>query len=264
MALRHLDSAVMLQLSATWLDSTSDAHKAILAVPELATLLPRLNKPHTSLAALLQPGQDARVTAIIKEQFELDIRHDSIIRGIVGLLSSSAELLSGDAKRILLELRDVLVPEGLSSTQKSYRAEATQASQLQDRITPAIKTQLDALHIGLAGQSQTASHFIDEWISLGKKLGLLEDEKARLQDSPAATTGQAIVSARNLWIRTVNALIAQAELAEIEDATDRLLFGPLRAAMKNAERKAKGKSTDPPEAEPGAATQTPPTTTESP
>ncbi len=242
MALRHLDSAVMLQLSATWLDSTSEAHTKLLAVPDLATFLPRLSKPHTALAGLLQPGHNSRVTAIIQQQFDIDIRHDNLIRGIVSVLSGSAELLSGEAERILLELRDFLAPEGLSSIQKSYRAEATQAAQLKDRITPEVRAQLDSLQIGLSGQSKPLSHFVDEWLTLGRSLGMLEDEKSRLQDSPEQTTAQAIVKARNLWIRTVNALIAQAELVEIDEATDRLVFGPLRAASKSAERKAKGKS----------------------
>lgn len=249
MALRHLDSAVMLQLSATWLDSTSDAHKALVAVPDLATLLPRLNKPHTSLAALLQPGQDARVAAIIKEQFALDVRHDGLIRGMVGFLSGAAELLSGEAATMLLELRDFLAPDGLSSMQKSYRAEATQAAQLKERITPAVQAQLDALQVGVLGYSKPLGHFVEEWISIGKKLGMLEDEKARLQDSPGETAGQALVKARNLWIRTVNALLAQAELVELDEAADRLIFGPLRIASKNAERKAKGKSDDAPATE---------------
>jgi hypothetical protein len=260
MGFRYLDSAVMLQLSATWLDSTSDAHNTLVALPDLNPFLARLNKPHSSLAALLQPGMDVRISAISKEQFEIDIRHDGIIRGVFTSLSGAAELLRGEAQTILLQLRDFLVPDGLSSTQKSYRAEATQAAQLKDRITPAIKAQLDSIQIGMAGQSQPLSHFVDEWISLGKKLGLLEDEKARIQDSPAETTAQATVKARNLWIRTVNALIAQAELVEIDEATDRLLFGPLRAAVKNAERKSKGKSSDATAAGSSEPTTTPSTT----
>lgn len=250
MAPRHLESTVMLQLSATWLDPTADAHKALQANADLAVFIPRLSKPHGSLGALLQPGHDGRISAIIKEQLDIDLRHDSIIRGVFGFLSGAAELLSGDAGKTLLELRDFLVPDGLSAIQRSYRTEAAQAAQLQERITPAIKAQLDALHLGLGGQSKPLSHFVEEWISLGKTLGLLEDEKARLQDSPAETTAQAIIKARNLWIRTVNALVAQAELVEIDEATDRLLFGPLRAASKNAERKAKAKSSDAGNAEP--------------
>lgn len=260
MALRHLDSTVMLQLSATWLDPTSDAHKALLAVPDLATFLPRLAKPHTSLGALLQPGNDSRISAIINEQFEIDIRHDGIIRGVIAFLSGAAELLAGDAGKALLELRDFLVPDGLSSIQKSYRTEAAQAAQLHERLTPAIKAQLDSLQLGLSGQSKPLSYFVDEWISLGKKLGLLEDEKARLQDSPAETTAQAIIKTRNLWIRTVNALVAQAELVEIDEAADRLVFGPLRAASKNAERKSRAKSNDGPPGESNDDSSTPSTT----
>jgi hypothetical protein len=263
MAFRHLESTVMLQISATWLDPASDANKVLLAVPDLATFLPRLAKPHTSLSALLQPGSDTRIAAIISEQFEIDIRHDGIIRGVFAFLSGAAELLSGDAGKALIELRDFLVPEGLSSLQKSYRTEAAQAAQLNERLTPTIKAQLDSLHLGLSGQSKPLRHFVDEWISLGKKLGLLEDEKARLQDSPAETTAQAIIKARNLWIRTVNALVAQAELVEIDEATDRLVFGPLRAASKNAERKAKNKSSDsaPSQANDGPSTPSDPNPT---
>lgn len=97
-----------------------------------------------------------------------------------------------------------------------------------------------------------------------KKLGQLEHEKARLQDSPAQTTVQAIVKARNLWIRTVNVLVVQADLAELDEASDSLIFGPLRAASKNAERTAKNKSSDAISSEPTGGAAVPPTTSTTP
>ena len=84
-------------------------------------------------------------------------------------------------------------------------------------------------------------------ISLARQLGELEDEKARLLDKPDMSAAMAIVTARNLWIRTVNAFLANADLAGLTEGQDKLIFGPLRRAEKTADtraRNARGKKAD--------------------
>src|SRR5512132_1203605 len=124
MAFKRLLSEEMLQLSATWVDPKSKAHEAILATPDLAPSMPRLTSAHDTLASLAQPASvDPRIAAIIQEEAVVDPRHDDIIRGGHGLLTEAAFLLGSEGAG-LLALRDTLFPDGLSSTQKSYRAEA--------------------------------------------------------------------------------------------------------------------------------------------
>jgi hypothetical protein len=113
------------------------------------------------------------------EEAQLDIRHDTIIRGVWGTLTSLAELIGGDAGTDILALRDTILPEGLGSQLKTYRAEAGQAAQLADRMTPAIKAKTDAILLGQAPNAKPLTTFVDEWIAIGKQLGALEDERGQ-------------------------------------------------------------------------------------
>jgi len=72
-----------------------------------------------------------------------------------------------------------------------------------------------------------------------QKIGDLEDEKSRLQDSPDDSNAMATLKTRNLWIRTVNAFVAVADLADLAEDQDRLIFGPLRIANKAATKRAR-------------------------
>ena len=226
----------MLQVSSTWIEPQSPARAAILANADLSGKLPRIEEAHAGLAAAAQPAKQPRINAIIGEEAGLDARHDSIIRGVFGLLTATAEVLGGEAAAELMALRDTLLPEGLSSMQKSYRAEAGQAAQLEDRLTPTVVACTDAILVGQGPSQKSLTHYLQEWIVIGKKLGGLEDEKGRLlAGQPSdASSGLSLVKARNRWIRVVNALVADGELAELPAPTDTLLFGPLRDAEKKA------------------------------
>jgi hypothetical protein len=91
---------------------------------------------------------------------------------------------------------------------------------------------------------------VHEWQIVAKQMGQLEDERARL--APGSTSAADIIKARLAWVRVMNALQANAELAQVDESTDHLLFDPLRAAEKAASNR--GKSKSPP------ATTTTPTT----
>jgi hypothetical protein len=259
MALKRLSSEEMIHASSTWIDTKSKAHKAILASPELTHFLPRLSATHAALATAAQPGtDDPRQSAISAEEDTIDARHDDIIRGTYMLLTGAGYLLGmSGAGAPMVTLRDALIPDGLSSVQKTYRAEAGQAAQLSDRLTPDKKAEVEAILVGPKGHKKTLAGFVEEWIGLGKQLGALEDEKGRLQATAAADPGTAggaaLLKARNQWVRVVNALVANGELAELDSDTDALIFGPLRAAEKLADRRA----AKPAQAEPAAGAPAP-------
>jgi hypothetical protein len=267
MAFKRLFSEEMLQLSATWVDTKSKAHKAILATADLAPSLPRIIEAHGTLAHLAQPAQvDPALAVIIEKETEIDLHHDEIIRGTWGLLTSSATLLgveSGGAE--LLQLRDIVFPDGLQSAQKSYRAEAGQAVQLSKRLTPAHRAQLAAIVVGPKGSKVTLQQLVDELIHLAKDLGALEDDKARLQPAPSEqgpSVGAALLTARNQWVRVANALVANGDLAQLDAETEKLIFGPLRAAEKTADRRpTKGRAAkapaEPSQGEPEPAAEVP-------
>ena len=240
MAFKNLQTEEMLQVSASWTDPPSPARAAILSIPDLSAKLARIDEIHSILGAAAQPSKNPRLDEISAEEAKIDVRHDAIIRGAFGFLTSTAELLGGETGADLIQLRDILVPDGLPSLQKSYRAQAGQAQQLADRLTPAIKMRTSAILIGHVPAQKSLTEYLEEWIALGKQLGEREDEKGRLlAEQSELATGSSLVKARNRWIRVVNAFVADGELAELAPATEALVFGPLRDAEKKADARAR-------------------------
>lgn len=239
MALKRLTTEEMVQISASWVAKGGPARKAIGASPELAGLLPRLDAAHQALHAAQPTVEDPRLAALGVEAAAVDLAHDTAIRGLQGLLSSLA-LLAGPGPRAdeLGKLLELLLPDGLEATQKTYRAEAGAADLLATRLAgePAAKKLLKEIP---AAPKRTAQHVVDEWLAHAKRLGALEDERARLLGAIPSGEGTKTVAARNQWIRAANALIANAALGEIDAPLDQLLFAALRLAEKAANRRGK-------------------------
>ena len=226
-------SEEMLSLSAAWIQPQSPAHQAILANADLAVIIPRLTTAHNGVATTAQPSTDnPRLDEISQEQADIDTRHDDIIRGTHSILGGIAALLGPRDGADFLELRNQLIPDGLASTQKSYRAEAGQAAQLAPRLTPEVRAITNKIRLDPKNSAHTLTHYLDEWIALGQQLGTLEDEKTRIE--PAEVTPAKHLAARNTWIRIVNLFHALAETAELDESTYTLIFGPLLAAETKA------------------------------
>lgn len=254
MALKRLTSEEMLHISASWVDAKGPSKAIILACADTAPSFPRIQAAHNLLTSLAQPvGTSQRLAAISAELSEVDARHDDIVRGVNSHLTGGATLLgtAEDAGKALLALRDKLLPDGLESINKSYRAEAGQAKQLAERLTKELRAELAAIIVGPKTDKQTLADYVDEWLALGKRLGALQDERDRLENGASTS---ALNDARLAWIRAVNALVANAELANLDDATMSILFGPLNAAERAAERRGKsGKSQAPASPQPQPA-----------
>ena len=86
---------------------------------------------------------------------------------------------------------------------------------------------------------------------MAKQLGELEEERARLSQ-PLSSSAAEINNARLGWVRVANALVANAELAGLDDDTDRLLFSALRAAEHTADNRGRKTPAAPPAPSPAA------------
>ena len=242
MAAKNLKPEEMVQISAGWLDPQNDGHKAILLVPILVSALPLISEAHAGVLPLVKPPQNDRLAAIMSLEAVLDVRHDGIIRGIYGALTWMADLIGGDEGTALLMLRDQLLPDGQQSMLKSYRAEATQAAQLEEQLTPALRARTDAILIGEGATAKRLTVFLDEWIAIGKELSALEDEKGRIEAAAAvgeSVSGTTFLKARNFWVRVVNALVANADLVDVDADKKATIFGPLWNAEKKADERAR-------------------------
>ena len=238
MAKKNLYPEEMVQISGGWLDPANEGHLAILQVPLLNALLPSIGEAHTGVIPLVKAPPDDLIAAIIIDEAGIDYRHDGIIRGTHGALTAMAELVGGECGAELIALRDTLIPDGLQSMLKSYRAEHTQAIQLEERLIPSLRARTDAILIGEGAHAKPLTAYVQEWIALGKQLGALEDKKARLEAGLQETVpGAAALKARNQWVRVVNALEQNAELLDLDEKVMAIIFGPVWSAERKADER---------------------------
>jgi len=233
MALKWLTAEEMVAISAAWVVADQAGRAAIEKIPLLAVLLPNLEKVHDDLVAL-RSKEPPNVAAISQKELEVDAKHDALVRGMVGTLTMLAPI--SDDREELLAIRDKLFPEGASHTQLSYRGEAGHAAVIAAQIDDAMKARLKAIAV----HKKTMFDLVTAWIETGKQLGQLEEDKARLGGN-SPSLGAELQTARTAWLRMAKALLSNAKLAEIDSATDQVLFSPLRKAEQAAESRAHGK-----------------------
>jgi hypothetical protein len=237
MALKWLTAEEMVAISAAWVMAEQAGRAAIEKVPLLAALLPNWEKVHGALVAL-RSKEAPNIAAISQKELEVDAKHDALVRGMVGTLTMLAPI--SDDREELLAIRDKLFPDGASHTQLSYRGEAGHVAVIASQIDDAMKARLKAIAV----HKKTMLDLVMAWIETGKQLGQLEEEKARLGGS-SPSLGAEMQTARTAWLRTAKALIANAKLAEIDSATDQVLFSALRKAEQAAESRAPGRAPAP-------------------
>lgn len=242
MNLKGLSTEEMVVISTSWVDKKTPAGKAIDDEPAYKTAMGIIADAHQKLHATQPQSDDPRLKEITEEAAATDLRHDALVRGIHGLLTSAALIHStlGNQEKAdqYSGMLQVLLPEGLDAAQKTYLAQAGEAELVGSRLTPEHKKQLK--QIDIAGVKLDT--LVDDWRAAGRQLGELEKERASLvigtrTDKERDTE----LTARNLWIRGVKALVANAELGKLDPETDKLLFSQLRKAEADAERRAKAK-----------------------
>ena len=234
MALKRLYTGEMVSLSGPLTRADHPDRRVLAGIPATAALLPELDSAHGSLLSTqVKPEAQTRLAAIIMAQRSLDVRHDDLIRGVSGLLTSLA-YLTPDAQLAarLLHVLSVLLPHGLDAVTRSYREEAGQAALLESRLTPADVTLLKRIKL----LDETAFDAVKEWISVGAQLGALEDERAGLPETsgPAAAD---VVTARNRWIRTVNAMRSVLDLVSADHPGVVKILSRITEAERKADRR---------------------------
>jgi hypothetical protein len=235
----------MVQITEPWCTKGSAAQKAILAADDLAGMLPRIQTAHQGLHAAQPTAANPRLAAIAVEAKAVDDRHDDIVRGTDLVLDGLALLLGAGAQAdALTALRSVLAPQGMSITNASYRSEAGAAALLKTRLGNDAASK--KLLKDTPAAKKTLLDYTNERFSIAAELGGLEDERAALEGAAPTGEGSASVEARNLWIRTVNAFVANAALADLDKDVDLVIFGALRQVEKKADRRAKA-PVDPPD-----------------
>jgi hypothetical protein len=255
MALKRLYTGEMVSLSGPWTQSNHPDRALLASIPATAALLPQLDTAHASLLSMqVKPESAPRLRVIGKAQKRIDVRHDDVIRGLFGLLQALAFLtLDPELAARLHHLLAVLLPDGLDAVLKSYRDEAGQAALLESRLSPEEVSLLKRIKT-LEG---TAWDSVREWISLASQLGVLEDERASVKEASGPAPAD-VVTARNSWIRTINALRTVLDLVSANDPGGELILNRISEAERMAEHRVAAAEaaqvpSSPPSGEPGAS-----------
>jgi hypothetical protein len=242
MSYRHLSTERMVQISARWLDPKG-LRPELLSIASVTPLVAKIEECHESLISTQTTSSAilARLAAITEEQAALDVVYNRKLRGGITLLSALADLSDEPSKAsAYLELRDLLSPEGLRATNKSYAEKAGAAKMLPGRLDDRSKK--------LVARIPTAEgkliEAVDAWTEAGHQLGVLEEEKLalnrQLTSSEDGKRPGDVVKARNRWIRLARALETNLEVADADEAAVARILGSLHNAELKAARRAGG------------------------
>ena len=211
MQLSRLSQSEMLTLSQTFVDPVHPAGQALSGVPELTSLLTRLRETHQVLLAH-QSQDEVRATSLQQAVRALDAEHDDLVHGLDCLCQAMMLLVDDDDVRKRWErLYQLLLPGGRKLAKLSYQAEADNAlllRQIIDGLPDADRYFLKAHRV----TGRTLLDIIERLITTGKELGEKELER---QSLPVAPTDDALLTARNQWIRIVGAMVAMLQMAEL-------------------------------------------------
>lgn len=240
MSLVNLTTETMVVQSERLLDPKR-LKKTLTSLPLIQMLVPVLQQAHDDLHAKQRkvPAAAKELKKLREEELTRDTRHDRKLRGAYNYLTGLADMTDDpETAAAVLDLRDRLVPKGLSATGRSYVDEAGDAKMLPSR--------LDAASKKLLGKLQTPDgalqEHVDAWIEEAQQLGALEERREQLEkelkDGSGGPTAAEVVAARNAWIRAVRAI--ETNLALVPDITDETIdtiLGPLRRAEVKADRR---------------------------
>lgn len=194
----------MVSLSAPLVDENSDDYRALRADPVGAALWPFIAAAHIRVLTLQRLGPTPeRLQEIMKLEAWYDVLHDDDIRGI-WYLFIAVEFLHAqpDDRQRFQRLRERLLPDGLSSTQRSYRDQSGQAHLTSSRLDAA---DWELLHRMPLPGGITMADVVTRWFGHAAKLGELENERAG-DSTLQQPTGAEILAARHGWIRAMRTL----------------------------------------------------------
>lgn len=229
--LRSLHATSMLSLSTDWLGTK---RALISQSPELAALLPRLEEAHLALQRAQEANRSAEngdAARLTQQTQALDDRHDHAVRALYFAVSAALSFRlseeNADENEVsrLEALRDMILPDGLATTQASYETEAAMANRAREAIASDPEAQKLLREIKLFPKV-TGLDLLSLWVDLGKSLGSMEFQRISAQ---GATGDANPVRARNAWLNVVASMLSVLPVIRSQEARDAILV-PLEDA----------------------------------
>lgn len=244
MSLKRLTTEQMANISNAWLNP-EELRPVFEDHDGLRLALPRIEAAHNGLFLYIKEEQvlPPAIVELIETARGTDVRHDSLIRGIYHTINGRIELArSQERKAALLGLRSVVLPAGLSITLKPYPEEAGAAELLENRLKPEEKALLQEIKVNEEGNGENLLVLVEEVITLGKELGVLDRKIKEAISEWEKTQGPPIgradaQKARNTWIQMVYELESFFSMLQIPAEVVEKVMRPVREAEEVAERR---------------------------
>lgn len=222
MALIDLTTPEMVDVSGAWLDAGSPEGKVISRAKGLVPLLMFVREAHEGLLAsqvVAENPHAARIKELTQTNTDLDRDHDRHVRGSILLLEALALLAKSDKRRDAYRATSLaLFPDGASTTQLSYSAEAGNAAMVDERLSDAHKKTMATI----VTPEGSLPEIVGRWKKVARALGESDKERTRLMEVKAdGTTKSDGIQARNAWIRAVDVFRRAIPMAKLsaEDVT---------------------------------------------
>jgi hypothetical protein len=240
MNLKSLPVASMIVVSERWL--TGDSRKVIDGLTLCRAMLGKLEEVHTGLitiqpqrSALTEGFKSAR-DAANRADDTFDLRGRGLFLGLQALECLSED---PDATAAFAAAREAIFPKGLSVLTLTYVQEVGEARLAKERLTPELRTPLEAVSIG----AFTAAQAFDRWLSaaddLEAKLQARDAAQDALQGAADTVTLALAQEAKRAWGRVVRAFLNNLDLDDADAATRDGLLKTLRQEVASAARAAK-------------------------
>ncbi|TKD10028.1 hypothetical protein [Polyangium fumosum] len=235
----------MISVSAHWLDPQ---HKpTLLAIPEIAPLIGRIEAVHVNLVAARDGDTSASALRALGEEAEdLDARHDHLSRALFYSMLAAQHYELGKpvpneaAAEAIESGRDALFPQRLNIVSASYQAEAGNAAQIAKLAEGELAPLLEVIHVDKGTSAKDLALQLGE---TGQKLGAVENQKpqAAAEAQKVAIAPAEVRKRMRAWATVAETLLANLEQSTAPAAVVDAVRAPLLAAAEKATARRRAK-----------------------
>lgn len=222
MAIKDVKTGEMIDITRDWL--TEEKRTIFEAYPLTREYPPLLQSIHTSLSKTEQSKTDSLSEEERKKLSELldelDDRFDSTARDVDIICKAFARAFP-DKSQAYTKVRTVILPDGLSIINTSYRNEAGETERIVERLerNPDVRKTIDKTKLN----DVPFSEWVDRLVDAGRRIGPL----AARYDVPKSQREAVLAEfkERNRWTKMVTTLRRTIDLAEWTPEHIEAIFG---------------------------------------
>lgn len=221
-------------MSSIWLDPDRD-RPVLQSKPLLQAVFEDVEASHDVLLSTTKRmgAVEKQVQSLTAEMTETDALHDRKGRGVHAVLTGGAEMADSEVEAFRFkDALEVLFPLGRSIVSASYNQQAGTAMQVRKELTAERRQFLERI---LVAENTSLLDEVNTWLDAGVKVGLLFDERVKLQgDEDDSVSRGDVHAARMEWIRAVNNLISVFDILRLDNTISRRLLANLHETERRA------------------------------